>query len=211
MNLPKLIILDFDRVIFNHNLFYDDCLFVLHDQKVITAAQYERLEQQLYSLDISFDILASSVKLGLDPDKVERLIETSMSAKTYYYDDVAEFLWRHEKQQVLIITTGRREEQKLKLNLCPIIKPYVHIIIPGNKGTYLANSLVQDKAGITIKSFINQKFGEVWLVDDRPDNLLPLKSCPGIKLFHLQRPDAKYVRERDYVWARHVSSLEEAQ
>lgn len=207
----RLIIPDLDRTLFDTSSFAADWLQVMIDRRLIEPEIARELQVRVDDPGRSVNILAEledhSPTMGEVALKAVRLLEQN----AYLYPDVVPFLNRHTADQLLIATTGADVGQRMKLDNSSRLAAYPHKILSGNKGEYLARELKEADGRLTVHDLVDNDFDELWLIDDRMDNLLPLAEWPTekVRLIHIERPDAKYQRTADHARLVHITSLDE--
>ncbi|HSX02101.1 MAG TPA: hypothetical protein VLI05_02170 [Candidatus Saccharimonadia bacterium] len=208
MSKPKLIIMDFDRTIFNA-AFYTEFLALLTSRRLLDAATNQRIVDLLADTNISLDLMDVLRRCHLNVVQALELARTALDPNDFLYDDVSPFLERGRDDKLVVMTTGVRRWQMIKLDFCASLQPYPKIILQDNKGEYVRDTLLQSQKGISIQDYEGQWFSELVLIDDRVDSLTPLVGRDRVSLWHLERPDAKYRRDRDYDGITHITSLKE--
>jgi hypothetical protein len=210
--MRRLMVLDFDRTLFD-NKFYDAWCAALIKSGLLDKKDADDALRMHNDSATSLDMLVALQGVGVDIPAAMRVMHEVLDPNDFIYKDVASFLIKHKKDQVLIVTTGNEDWQSIKLDYSPILYHYPHIIIQGNKGCYLADALVLSDHTVGLPEvFGEEQFAGMWLYDDRVDSLAPLSrvSPELIQLVHVQRDDAKYPCDNNHPGIRHITSLKEA-
>jgi hypothetical protein len=209
MKHTKLILADFDRTLFIPS-FYEAFLSLLAKNGHLEAKAIAPILQRIDDPTQQTDFLQIIRDSGLTVATAIQLAQTELNPNHFLYPDVPAFLVRHQAHQLTIITTGNRQWQIVKLDFCSQLRSYPKIILPDNKGEYLRDTLIAGPDGLSIQDYAGDWFSEIHLIDDRLACLTPLLGIPGIKLWHLQRPGAKYASTHKQSGITPITSLEEA-
>ena len=190
-----LIVLDFDRTIFDTHRYYQDLLAML------AAEHSEALAEDLRLAEVAnkyFDPFAHLIGEGISYEDAVAAFHSFHERKygqrpegSYIFSDAAEFIASIGKRphtKVAIITTGTLMSQRFKLSLCPQLKPLPAMIISGNKGIHLQQDMDAHKAVV----LEGVAYRRIALVDDRDDVLAHIRPHQGHQLFHIVRPGSKY-------------------
>lgn len=208
----KLIVSDFDRTLFNVNEFFVDfCDYILGEPELHNQELRAEVEEFLHSGDHS-DWHAFMDKYHADLTHILDKVKFVLNKNSYLYEDVADFLGRFKADKIAVLTTGRQEYQQVKLQLAGELDRIIKKVIPGNKSEYLKKNLVRSKESISVPDLTgSREFSGLYLIDDKMDMLLPLLGEPNVKLFHIQRPDAKFLRESSHEGIHNISTLLEVE
>jgi hypothetical protein len=207
MNVPKLILVDFDRTLLKPE-FYATFIDLLAAKEHIPAATADDIKARLRA-STSVDLLGVIREAGLGVVGALELVRTELNPDDFLYPDVPAFLERHLSHKVVIMTTGNRQWQTIKLDFCASLRPYPKIILADNKGEYIRDMLMAGPRGISIHDYAGDWFNELVLIDDRESSLAPLADLPRVTLYHLARSGAKYSHAHSTKGITRVTSLTE--
>lgn len=205
-----LLVLDFDRTVFDTHRYYQDFLAML------TAEYGEALTEDLRVAETAnkyFDPFAHLIGQGISYDDAVAAFHRFHVAKygqrpegSYIFPDAGEFITRITKRphtKLTIITTGTLMSQRFKLSLCPELQPLPAMIISGNKGVHLQQDIDAHQAVI----LDGVAYQRIALVDDRDDVLAHIHPQQGHQLFHIVRPGSKYQPTISRADIHEISSL----
>ncbi len=194
-SLDLLIVLDFDRTIFDTHRYYQDFLSMvasLHGADIAAAMKAAEAHSQY------FDLFAYLEEHGTPYPAATADFTSFHHAKysgrpdgSYLFPDVPDFIaaaGRRPNAKVAVLTTGTDKSQRFKLSLCPELNHLPHEIIPGNKGVHL-QQLIDKHQAVPLEGAY---YRHIVLIDDRDDVLAHIRPQQGHQLFHIVRPDAKY-------------------
>jgi hypothetical protein len=204
----SLIILDFDRTLFSAD-FYTNFLELLRERQLLNQSQVDHILKLLQDTTVSLNLLDVLQRNGINTVQAIELARARLNPDDFLYPDLSSFLERYRQHKIILLTTGARRWQMIKLDFCTLLQPYPKIIVQENKGVYLKETLLKKSGGVSIQDLEGRWFEDLILIDDRVDALLPLQGQDRIRLFNLERPDAKYKRGRDYDGITHITSLNE--
>ena len=209
MTSRPLIILDFDRTLFSE-VFYERFVRLMGEHNLLPESVVQDLLITIKDPDQTIDLLTPLKNAGVDTDKALSIARSETSHESFLYPDVSEFLERHKKYRIIILTTGvDLSWQEAKLSLCPELKDFKKILIYGNKGRYILDNLKTDSNKVSLGELEGEWYDRIVLVDDRVEALIPLIGTPGVELWQVERPGAKYLRTHDHEGIKHVTSLKE--
>lgn len=190
-----LLVLDFDRTVFDTHRYYQDFLAMLRSEYGEALAEDLRLAE---TANKYFDPFAHLIGQGISYDDAvaafHRFHEHKYGQRpegSYLFPDAVEFiasLSERPHTKITIITTGTLMSQRFKLSLCPQLQPLPAMIISGNKGVHLQQSIDAHKAVV----LDGVAYRRIALVDDRDDVLAHIRPQQGHQLFHIVRPGSKY-------------------
>ena len=205
-----LMVLDFDRTIFDTHRYYQDFLAMLKAEYSEAVAQDMRLAE---ASNKYFDPFAHLIEQGVSYEEVTaaflRFREDkygSQAEGSYLFPDATEFIAEISQRphtKLAIITTGTLMSQRFKLSLCPQLESLPAMIIPGNKGIHLQQD-IDAHAAVLVDGTAYQRIA---LVDDRDDVLAHIRPHQGHQLFHIVRPGSKYQPTISRSDIREITSL----
>lgn len=206
----RLIIVDFDRTLFNVNEFFTDfCSQILSDEGVTNTELRAEVEEFLHSGNHS-DFRPFMERYHVDLQGVMAKVNYTLSHKSYLYSDVKDFLARFKNDKVIIVSVGVQEYQEIKFQLTDSLSHIERVVIDANKGDYLKTRLRSLQRGIQCQELAgDEEFSELLFIDDKLDMLEPLAGQPLIKLFHIERPDAKFPSTSKIKGVQYIKTLEE--
>jgi len=207
-----LAITDFDRTLFSPD-FYQAFIEAAINGGLLAPDATASIQAAINDPNKTIDLLAALGEHGVDIEAAIRLARATLAPNQFLYPDALGFLDRASAAAtVMIMTTATgRYWQSIKLSMCPALANFHQITLSGNKGVHIKANLQRRAGRLGLRDLPNQWFDSIMLVDDRVDALMPLIGQSDFTLWHVERPLAKYQRERDYVGIRHVSSLNEVQ
>jgi hypothetical protein len=209
MTSRPLLILDFDRTLFSE-VFYERFVRLMDEHNLLPESVVEDLLVTIKDPEQTIDLLTPLKKAGVDTDKALSIAGNELTHESVLYADVPEFLERHTKYRIIILTTGvDLSWQEAKLSLCPELKDFKKILIYENKGRYILDNLKRQSDKVSLSDLEGEWFDRIVLVDDRVDALIPLIGTPSVELWQVERPGAKYQRTQDHEGIHHVTSLKE--
>jgi FMN phosphatase YigB (HAD superfamily) len=209
MDQTYLIVLDFDRTLFDTARFYRDFLAAIsHTWGADLAASMQEVERTGEHLD-PFHYLQNTH--GIACDAVAQAFTAYIATiypggANYLFEgapELIQYLRARPHTHVLIMTTGTKQSQTFKLGLCPELAPLEHRIISENKGKILQAEFEQ-AGGIAIGG---RRFSHFVFVDDKASALTPIASHHRRILIHLLRPDAKFQDRTQRPDVHEVASL----
>ncbi len=191
-----LIVLDFDRTLFDTAQYYHDFLEMIsnvYGQSVAAGLKQAEKDQEHFD---PFAYLEGLRDLNISYDSLATDFDTFLGNKypnghDYLFDgayDLVEHLSKRQRAYVVIITTGSEQSQRFKLRLAPILMALPHRIISENKGEVLQAEFTKSGA-ITIDG---RRFDRFVLVDDKASALTPLAPHRSWVLIQILRAEAKY-------------------
>ena len=191
---PWLLILDFDRTLFDTHRYYQDFLEMLTREYGTDFAAAMRAAEATSEY---FDPFAFLLEHGVTYDAATAAFNAYGAKKypagnSYLFGDAVRLIMalRHHPQvHAAVLTTGTRQSQEFKLALCPQLAHLPQDIVAGNKGEQLQRDI--DTAGaVTVNG---TSYLRVALVDDRASVLERIKPHPRHRhLLHILRPGTKY-------------------
>jgi hypothetical protein len=203
-----LIVLDFDRTLFDTAKYYRDFLEMIskvYGQSVAANLKQAEKDQEhfdpftyLEGLNISYDSLVT--------DFDTFLVDKYPSGHDYVFDGanaLVELLRKRRRTYVVIITTGSEQSQRFKLRLAPKLMALPHRIISRNKGEVLEEEFTLSGA----ISIDGRRFDRFALVDDKASALTPLSPHHRWILIQVLRTEAKYQARSKRIDIKVVSHL----
>ncbi|GAC1369800.1 MAG: hypothetical protein NVSMB39_2020 [Candidatus Saccharimonadales bacterium] len=198
MSLLWIVILDFDRTLFDTSAYYADFLEWLtfaHDPAVAQAAHVaeRKGEFDIFSfLETEYNLSAHQVQLELRAYLSRKHHGTNHSYLLPGAASLIKFLQRNPWAYPVIWTTGSTVHQEFKLSLCSEVLHIPARIISGNKGQVVQEDL-DIYGGVVFNGMLFKKFA---LVDDKSANVAALKPARELAdrsrlLFHVIRKDGK--------------------
>lgn len=206
----KLIVTDFDRTLFDVNAFFlDFCELILADESITNLELRANIDEFINSGDHS-DFHHFMNRYHIDLQNIIGKVQHTLGSKSYLYEDVTKFLRYFSDDEIIILTTGRQEFQQVKLQLVNEFATINKIVIPGNKGEYLKEKLKIVPQGFEMPTLTGTNvYSELYLIDDKIDMLMPLIGMKRVKLFNIQRPDAKFIAPNIPAGITKISSMVE--
>lgn len=189
-----LVVLDFDRTLFDTARFYRDFLEAIKiTWGTELAATLQAVERTGEHLD-PFEHLSQAH--AIDYEAVVKSFDSYVAKHyphgvSYLFEGATEmiqFLEARPRTHLLIMTTGTELSQTFKLKLCPELAHLKSQIIPDNKGQLLQDKFTQ-AGGIAINGHYFSRFV---LIDDKAAAITPLASDRRHILVHLLRGNAKF-------------------
>ncbi|GAC1369806.1 MAG: hypothetical protein NVSMB39_2030 [Candidatus Saccharimonadales bacterium] len=191
-----LVILDFDRTIFNTARYYQDFLDMVGEAY---GADFTASLDAAQQAEKYFDPFAHCLSQGVDYETVktqllayhDRKYEGAADMSSYLFADAVELIQALQADPnitVGIITTGTSQSQEFKLSQCPELNDIPREIISENKGRRVRRDLEEFNS----VHFDGAAYARFALVDDREDVLAQIDPHPNHKLFHIVRPGSKY-------------------
>lgn len=190
-----LIVLDFDRTIFDTHRYYQDFLamvagahgadFATEMKAAESTSQYFDPFGYLQGRGVSYDAATASFH------DYHHAKYAGRAEGSYLFADAAPFIQhatRRPATAVAILTTGTIASQRFKLSLCPELAHLPHDIVAGNKGVHL-QQLIDAHSAVPLAGKFYQR---IVLVDDRDDVLAHIRPHQGHQLFHIVRLGSKY-------------------
>lgn len=190
-----LILLDFDRTIFDTHRYFNDLLEMVGETFGIEMLEATSAAGRQSKYFDPFDFLESrGVSYAVATAEFNKFMAAKYPGNTsgqYLFPDFAGLYNRLQKRphtRIAIITTGTQQSQQFKLSLCPELDDLPQEILAGDKGERIQLEL--DAKGAF--ELDGATYTHCALVDDREDVLHHIKPAPGRHLFHIVRPNSKY-------------------
>jgi FMN phosphatase YigB (HAD superfamily) len=205
-----LYVLDLDRTLFNTDRFANDLIALLSKQFGIDAAAYrQEMGQYFDPVTEAYDFYRhATTATGASPGELNTAIQAGLPSQSYVYEDVAPWLAHHQQagMEIVVMTTGHRSFQQLKLDYSPELAKLPHIITPHNKGAvlkqYLANTQSASELPLT-------QYNRVILVDDNPITFEGLGRTSRIAAYQLARLTERYSQTAVPAGVQRIISLKE--
>lgn len=206
----KLIISDFDRTLFDVNTFFlDFCNLALGDESLKNSEIRANIQDHINSGNHA-DWQLFMTRYHIDLQNIVGKIKHALGSNSYLYPDVGIFLHRFKNEKVVIMTTGRQEFQEVKLQLVGEFAGLEKIIIPGNKGEYIASHLELNGDLLSLPKITGaSRFSEIYLIDDKTEMLKPLLGVKHARLFHIVREDSKFPERSNEKQIVTINTLDE--
>jgi hypothetical protein len=191
---PWLLVLDFDRTIFDTHRYYQDFHEMLTRQY---GAEFAAAMSAAEGASQYFDPFAFLLEHGVSYAAATAAFDAYTAKKypagtSYLFADAHRLITalRHHPQiHPAILTTGSRQSQEFKLALCPELAELPQDIIAGNKGQQLQRD-IDAHGAVTIGG---KPYLRIALVDDRSSVLEHIKPhARHRRLIHILRPGTKY-------------------
>ncbi len=186
--MAELFISDFDRAMFRTDDYAEDLLRGATELAQLPSLQTEEIIDRLRSEGDTVSIrgLLNDYDMAYS-DYIDRV---EPAGDDYLYPDGRRFVERVEN--LWVVTTAENQtlqEKKLK----SVGLEGRATIVDGNKGEYIADSLVRTNDGLIFPDFSHdQAFEQITITDDRLDAVEVLLRVAGIRVVIMQRPDTKY-------------------
>lgn len=181
-----ILFVDFDRTLFDTASFTTK-LWEAVAKRYDLDAEKAKVEGEKYFTYVGrlydYDFFAHMRKLtGLSDAIIADAIREDLAGHDFRYEDSAEaFAWLEAGHDVRILTFGNEPYQRLKLSLAPEFLSLPIMIIRESKADYLGWAHATQQG---------------WLVDDKPDQRLPI----GFKEINLNRAsDLPVAQQSGYV------------
>ena len=173
----QIILLDFDHTLFNTTHFVNRLQEVFHSLGV-DHAEFHEHRHTLHDMYTTDEISQFIEKLSfVDKKSLHEIIHTTIEneARHFVFDDVNDFLLRHQDHfDLVILTHGDYELQSEKILHSNFVVKLPSVIVPKEK--YMA-----------IAEF-TERYEKIYFVDDMTENIdSAKKSYPTIQTYFMQR------------------------
>ena len=205
-----LVVLDFDRTLFDTAQYYTDFLEMITRQYGTKVAEHLRTAE---STSENFNPLEYLREQGITPETLMSQFDSFAkeqypSGVSYLFPgapDLIAYLGRRHRTHCVIITTGTLEYQQFKLRLAPELSEIPIQIISDNKGEILQQQF--NRAGGVVLG--HRWYSRLVLVDDKASALTPLAPSRRYTLIHVVRPNVKNQSKSDRPDIVEINSLEQ--
>ena len=160
-----ILFVDFDRTLFNTSAFTADLWLSLATRYGIDAEQAKEEGKAYFNYVgnlYDYDFFSHMRRLTGESDAaIAYAVTQDLAGRQFLFDDSDEvFAWQQAGYDVRILTFGNEPYQRLKFALAPgIVEKLPVVIICERKADYLASAHAEQLG---------------WLVDDKPDQRLPI-------------------------------------
>lgn len=178
----RLIILDFDHTVFHTTKFVAalkeklSSNFNIDEQKFTASRNHIKECNKVIDINKFVDDLPHHDKKGLHTAIVE-LITTH--AKDWIFEDVRNFMKRHQKYfDIAIMTHGDQELQTHKMKHSNLPEPFYKVISTESKGNVISQ--------------FTKDYSTIFFVDDKLQNIQDVKkNHPKVQTIFIARPEDK--------------------
>lgn len=196
---PLLVIVDYDRTLFDTSRFETALLGVLEDNYELDAGQFKAEIQAESAGPVGYDLFDHLAKYNISEANFSAAIESKQTTQSFLFPDSLAFLEHlsaFPEVTVHIVTVGAPSYQRLKLMELKYHQPNLVMHIIGiNKGTWLADQWAHTELQTQNEyrlSFHGQNYRHAIVIDDRIDSFADLHHHPLVTGLHVLREGAKY-------------------
>lgn len=208
--MATLVISDFDRTLFRSDEHTLAVLEIASKKLNLSGEETHQLRDELLEGQDSVDIAKLLKRRGVVLADI--LAELAGHGETYLYDDATDFMARCDNYWI-VTTAINMNEQMAKLKLAGLADIST-ILQRQKKGGYILSKLVAGESGWSFLDYdpMQQEFETIIVVDDRLDAVEALIGIEGVRIYILQRPDAKYtLNTEDRTGIKVITSLKDIQ
>jgi hypothetical protein len=184
-----IVFLDLDRTIFNTNLFFADIMQATEDlygakQRAVIQAKLDETYRQTGAASL-LGAGMTTQDLNATAARVEDTVIKNQPRR-YWYDDVSGFLKRLKQngQMAMVLTSGRKTTQELKLRLAGLNLKYIVVSEP-QKSHWIADNYLFGEEYIVDGC----KYSHLELYDDSISNFDAFDTLPNAKGYLVLRGD----------------------
>jgi len=203
--MTKLVVVDFDRTLFNNHEFFSDFSTVLASYYGIDGQELHRIAHkhdvvrtQATGIFSAFDEIREHHP-EVEPEHLKQTARNELMGRSYLFVDALPFIDRLKSAGIdfMIMTVGTDEYQGFKTEFTPELNAYPIQITQGVKSDEIEQIIGQR----------NIKPEHVALIDDRGDTFDEKLHQMGVRGVRLRRVDSQYSDIQSPSWVEEIASL----